>query len=141
MMKNISLFLMCASGIFYNQTASCFGSKFVKMAKIPAVVLSSSAATYCLVDYADKRNKQDQLLNDKKEKLAQSMNKNSLVEIKRSSSTATEEDTEKSDEASAEKLKNTTIKNINEAPSKSIKMHIRHLDKNLLLAMLSLRGA
>ena len=69
------------------------------------------------------------------------MNKNSLVEIKRSSSTATEEDTEKSDEASAEKLKNTTIKNINEAPSKSIKMHIRHLDKNLLLAMLSLRGA
>ena len=94
-----------------------------------------------LNDIIDNIKTKEQDLNDKKEKLAQSVNKNSLVEIKRSSSTATEEDTEKSDEASAEKLKNTTIKNINEAPSKSIKMHIRHLDKNLLLAMLSLRGA
>jgi hypothetical protein len=77
----------------------------------------------------------EQDLNDKKEELTQRVNRNSLVELKLSP------EEEKEEEVSAQKLKETTTKNIKDAPEKSLKMHIKHLDKNLLLAMLSLRCA
>ncbi len=38
-----------------------------------------------------------------------------------------------------EKLKESAINGIKENPEKSTKMHIKHIDRNLLLAMISLR--
>ena len=83
------------------------------------------------------------------------LNKNSLVEIKLASAqekgheveveveveVEIEIEIEKEEADSAEKLKKSTIKEINDAPKKSIKMHVQHIDRNLLLAMLSLRSA
>jgi len=92
------------------------------------------------------KNKEQELVN-KKEKITQGINKNSLVEIKLASAqekgheVEVEVEIEKEEADSAEKLKKSTIKEINDAPKKSIKMHVQHIDRNLLLAMLSLRSA
>ena len=94
------------------------------------------------------KNKEQELLV-KQEEITQRINKNSLIELKVASASEKEVEIEvelekeiKKEEAdSAEKLKESTIKDINDAPKKSIKMHIQHLDRNLLLAMLSLRSA
>ncbi|HBG48153.1 MAG TPA: hypothetical protein DDW90_01320 [Cyanobacteria bacterium UBA9971] len=94
------------------------------------------------------KNKEQELLVQQEE-ITQRINKNSLIELKVASASEKEVEIEvelekeiKKEEAdSAEKLKESTIKDINDAPKKSIKMHIQHLDRNLLLAMLSLRSA
>lgn len=90
----------------------------------------------------------EQVLTEQQDKLVQKVN-NSLIELKIGASNTSEteiqikiqKDITKQEQISAEKLKDSTIKSIHEAPEKSIKMHVRHLDKNLLLAMLSLKSA
>lgn len=73
------------------------------------------------------------------------VNKNSLVELKLQPKA--EAETEKEIEVkikepvSPEKLKEDTQKAIKEEPEKSIKMHVKHIDRNLLLAMMSLKVA
>jgi len=98
-----------------------------------------------LDDIINNIKSKEQEISDKKEKLAQSVNQNSLVELKFPSSTETEDEIsteiKKEEAVSAEKLKESAIKNITEAPHKNLKMHIKHIDSKLLLAMLSLRGA
>lgn len=93
----------------------------------------------------------EQELNTKQEEITQNINKNSLVELKLASAAekeneveievATKEEIKKEEIGSAGKLKESAIKTINDAPHKSVKMHIQHIDRNLLLAMLSLRSA
>ena len=91
----------------------------------------------------------EQELTYKQEEITQKINKNSLVEIKIASAPEKENVVEvdleneikKEEAVSAEKMKESAIKTINDAPHKSIKMHIQHIDRNLLLAMLSLRSA
>jgi len=93
----------------------------------------------------------EQELTYKREEITQKINKNSLVEIKIASAPEKENVVEvevdleneikKEEAVSAEKMKESAIKTINDAPHKSIKMHIQHIDRNLLLAMLSLRSA
>lgn len=78
----------------------------------------------------------EQELNSKQEDITQKIHQNSLVELKLSSTAETEKQ-----ELVAEKLKESTVQNIKETPEKSIKMHVKNIDKNLLLAMLSLRMA
>ena len=80
------------------------------------------------------KNKEQDLKN-KQEELIQRVNEYSLVEIKRSS------EPEIKEEVSAEELKETAINDIKENPVKSRHMQIKHIDRNLLLAMLSLRAA
>jgi len=88
----------------------------------------------------------------KHQELIKSVNENSLVEIKPSEpaviSVEEKEKTEKKEqvkiqttkEESPEQLKKSTIDNIYDSPQKSVKMHIKHIDRNLLLAMISLRA-
>lgn len=96
-----------------------------------------------LNDIINNINSKEQDLSAKKEEITNNVNKNSLVELKRPTKPeqVIEEEIKKEEAISAEKLKESAIKNINDAPKKSIKMHIQHIDKNLLLAMLSLRSA
>ena len=98
-----------------------------------------------LNDIINNIKNKEQDFTKKQEELTRTVNKNSLVELKLptkpESETEVETEIKKEEAVSAEKLKESAIKNINDAPKKSIKMHIQHLDKNLLLAMLSLRSA
>jgi len=95
-----------------------------------------------LNDIINNIKNKEQDLSAKKEELTQSVNKNSLVELKIPSSPEIEVEIKKEEEVvSSEGLKETAIKNIIESPKKNIEMHIQNLDKNLLLAMLSLRSA
>lgn len=84
-------------------------------------------------------------LAQKQETINTSINKNSIVEIKinpeEEEQEVKEEQQIKQEEASPEKLKENAINSIKEHPAKSRKVQIKHLDKNLLLAMLSLRAA
>lgn len=90
------------------------------------------------------KTKQDELTR-KQEEITQGINKNSLVVIKIVPEENEEklikeaEKTEKKSEG--EKLKDTAVKGIKEEPQKSTEMHIKHIDRNLLLAMISLRAS
>lgn len=78
-------------------------------------------------------NEKQQQLAELKQKLYHEVN--SIVELPIGGI----EESEESIEQKAEKIKNAAIDGINENPEKSREIQIKSLDKNLILAMLSLR--